>query len=145
MILAGRRINDNMGLYVATEVIRLMVKRGMSVPKSRILVLGITFKENCPDVRTTRVVDVVQELKSYGATVDVYDPWADAHGVKHEYGIDILKQPPAAGQYDGIVVAVAHHQFRDMSPAAIHAWGRDGHVLYDIKSLLPADQVDARL
>ncbi len=145
MILAGRRINDNMGLYVATEVIRLMVKRGMSLPKSKILVLGITFKENCPDVRNTRVVDVVQELKSYGAVVDIYDPWADAHVVKHEYGLDILTQPPAAGQYDGLVLAVAHHQFRDMAPAAIHAWGRKEHVLYDIKSLLPADQVDARL
>ena len=145
MILAGRRINDNMGLYVATEVIRLMVKRGMSLPKSRILVLGVTFKENCPDVRNTRVVDVVQELKSYGAAVDIYDPWADAHVVKHEYGLDILTKAPAAGQYDGIVLAVAHNQFRDMPPEAIHAWGRPDHVLYDIKSLLPADQVDARL
>jgi UDP-N-acetyl-D-galactosamine dehydrogenase len=145
MILAGRRINDNMGLYVATEVIRLMVKRGMNLPKSKILVLGVTFKENCPDVRNTRVVDVVQELKSYGGLVDVYDPWADAHVVKHEYGLDILTSPPAANQYDGIVMAVAHHQFRDMAPEAIHAWGRKDHVLYDIKSLLPADQVDARL
>lgn len=145
MILAGRRINDNMGLYVATEVIRLMVRKGMSLPKSKILVLGITFKENCPDVRNTRVVDVVNELKSYGGVVDVYDPWADAHVVKHEYGLDILAQAPALDQYDGIVLAVAHHQFRDMSPAAIHAWGRKDHVLYDIKSLLPADQVDARL
>jgi len=145
MILAGRRINDNMGLYVATEVIRLMVKRGMSLPKSKILVLGITFKENCPDVRNTRVVDVVHELKSYGAAVDIYDPWADAHVVKHEYGLDILTRAPAAGQYDGIVLAVAHNQFRDMPPDAIHAWGRQDHVLYDIKSLLPADQVDARL
>ena len=145
MILAGRRINDNMGLYVAAEVIKLMVKRGMSLPKSRILVLGITFKENCPDVRNTRVVDVVQELRSYGAAVDIYDPWADADVVQHEYGISILKQPPEAGQYDGIVLAVGHDQFRDMPPESIHAWGRAGHVLYDIKSLLPASQVDARL
>ena len=142
MILAGRRINDNMGLYVAAQVIRLMVKAGASLPKSRILVLGITFKENCPDVRNTRVVDVVHELKSYGAAVDIYDPWADAAVVKHEYGLDILKQVPGQGQYDGIVVAVAHDQFREMAPADIHAWGRAGHVLYDIKSLLPADQVD---
>ena len=145
MILAGRRINDNMGLYVAAQVIRLMVKSGVSLPKSRILVLGITFKENCPDVRNTRVVDVVHELKAYGAAVDIYDPWADAAVVKHEYGLDILKDAPAQGQYDGIVVAVAHDQFREMAPAAIHAWGRAGHVLYDIKSLLPADQVDGRL
>ncbi|MEZ5561381.1 MAG: Vi polysaccharide biosynthesis UDP-N-acetylglucosamine C-6 dehydrogenase TviB [Gammaproteobacteria bacterium] len=145
MILAGRRINDNMGLYVASQVIRLMVKAGASLPKSRILVLGITFKENCPDVRNTRVVDVVHELKAYGAAVDIYDPWADAAVVKHEYGLDILKQAPARAQYDGIVVAVAHDQFREMAPADIHAWGRAGHVLYDIKSLLPPDQVDARL
>ena len=145
MILAGRRINDNMGLYVAAQVIRLMVKAGASLPKSRILVLGITFKENCPDVRNTRVVDVVHELKAYGAAVDIYDPWADAAVVKHEYGLDILTQAPAKAQYDGIVVAVAHEQFREMAPADIHAWGRAGHVLYDIKSLLPADQVDARL
>jgi UDP-N-acetyl-D-galactosamine dehydrogenase len=145
MILAGRRINDNMGLYVAAQVIRLMVKAGASLPKSRILVLGITFKENCPDVRNTRVVDVVHELKAYGAAVDIYDPWADAAVVKHEYGLDILTQAPARAQYDGIVVAVAHEQFRAMAPADIHAWGRTGHVLYDIKSLLPADQVDARL
>jgi UDP-N-acetyl-D-galactosamine dehydrogenase len=145
MILAGRRINDNMGLYVAAQVIRLMVKAGASLPKSRILVLGITFKENCPDVRNTRVVDVVHELKAYGAAVDIYDPWADAAVVKHEYGLDILTQAPAKAQYDGIVVAVAHDQFREMAPADIHAWGRAGHVLYDIKSLLPVDQVDARL
>jgi UDP-N-acetyl-D-galactosamine dehydrogenase len=145
MILAGRRINDNMGLYVAAQVIRLMVKSGASLPKSRILVLGITFKENCPDVRNTRVVDVVHELKAYGAAVDIYDPWADAAVVKHEYGLDILTQAPVKAQYDGIVVAVAHEQFREMAPAEIHAWGRAGHVLYDIKSLLPADQVDARL
>ncbi len=145
MILAGRRINDNMGLYVATEVIRLMVKRGMSLPSSKILVLGVTFKENCPDVRNTRVVDVVHELKSYGGVVDVYDPWADAQVVKHEYGLDILAKPPAANQYDGIVLAVAHQQFRDLAPEAIHAWGRKGHILYDIKSLLPVDQVDGRL
>lgn len=145
MILAGRRINDNMGLYVATEVIRLMVKRGMSLPKSKILVLGITFKENCPDVRNTRVVDVVKELQSYGAEVDIYDPWADPGVVKHEYGLDILCSAPVAGQYHGIVLAVAHHQFSALPPSAIHAWGCKEHVLYDIKSLLPVDQVDARL
>ncbi len=145
MILAGRRINDNMGLYVATQMIRLMVRRGMSLPRSRILVLGFTFKENCPDVRNTRVIDVVQELLGYGARVDVYDPWADKAVVRHEYGIDILSDPPPAGQYDGIVLAVAHNEFRDMPPESIHAWSRAEHVLYDIKSLLPRGQVDARL
>jgi UDP-N-acetyl-D-galactosamine dehydrogenase len=145
MILAGRRINDNMGLYVASQVIRLMVEQGTSLPKSRILVLGFTFKENCPDVRNTRVIDVVQELKSYGATVEVYDPWADAATVKHEYGIPLLARAPAKGRYDAIVVAVAHDQFRQLSPKQIRAFGRRGHVLYDIKSVLPAETVDARL
>jgi UDP-N-acetyl-D-galactosamine dehydrogenase len=145
MILAGRRINDNMGLYVASQVIRLMVEQGTSLPKSRILVLGFTFKENCPDVRNTRVIDVVQELKSYGATVEVYDPWADAATVKHEYGIPLLAKAPAKGRYDAIVVAVAHDQFRQLSPKQIRAFGRRGHVLYDIKSVLPAETVDARL
>jgi UDP-N-acetyl-D-glucosamine/UDP-N-acetyl-D-galactosamine dehydrogenase len=145
MILAGRRINDNMGLYVASQVVRLMVRQGTSLPESRILVLGFTFKENCPDVRNTRVIDVVQELRSFGATVDVYDPWADPAGVQHEYGIDLLRKPPARGHYHGIVMAVAHQQFRSMSVADIRAYGRPKHVLYDIKSVLPAAAVDARL
>jgi UDP-N-acetyl-D-galactosamine dehydrogenase len=145
MILAGRRINDNMGLYVASEVVKLMVRRGMCVPKSRILVLGFTFKENCPDVRNTRVVDVVRELRGFGAAVDVYDPWADPRAVHEEYGIEIMPERPSAGTYDAIVVAVAHREFRDMGTAAIRALGRGEFVLYDIKSLLPADQVDARL
>ncbi len=145
MILAGRRINDNMGLYVASQVVRLMIQQGKSLPKSRILVLGFTFKENCPDVRNTRVIDVVQELRSYGAAVDVYDPWADPATVRHEYGLDLLRRAPARGRYDGIVVAVAHQQFRDLSVRQIRSWGRPRHVLYDIKSLLPAAEVDARL
>jgi UDP-N-acetyl-D-galactosamine dehydrogenase len=145
MILAGRRINDNMGLYVASQVVRLMIQQGKSLPKSRILVLGFTFKENCPDVRNTRVIDVVQELRSYGAAVDVYDPWADPATVHHEYGLDLLRRAPARGRYDGIVVAVAHQQFRELSTRQIRAWGRPRHVLYDIKSVLPSAEVDARL
>jgi UDP-N-acetyl-D-galactosamine dehydrogenase len=145
MILAGRRINDNMGLYVASQVVRLMIQQGTSLPKSRILVLGFTFKENCPDVRNTRVIDVVQELRSYGAAVDVYDPWADPATVHHEYGLELLRRAPARGRYDGIVVAVAHQQFRELSTRQIRAWGRPRHVLYDIKSVLPAAEVDARL
>lgn len=145
MILAGRRINDNMGLYVASEVVKLMVKRGKSLPKSRILVLGFTFKENCPDVRNTRVIDVIQELRSYGAAVDTYDPWANAVEVRAEYGIELLKEMPQAGSYDAMVLAVSHQQFQDMGAAAIRAFGREDAVVYDIKSMLPADQVDARL
>jgi UDP-N-acetyl-D-galactosamine dehydrogenase len=145
MILAGRRINDNMGLYVASEVVKLMVRKGMSLPKSRILVLGFTFKENCPDVRNTRVIDLVRELQGFGAAVDIYDPWADAHAVHEEYGLDLLRGAPAAGAYDALVLAVAHRQFREMGATAIRALGRQDAVLYDIKSMLPADTVDARL
>lgn len=145
MILAGRRINDNMGLYVASQVVRLMVRQGTSLPSSRILVLGITFKENCPDVRNTRVVDVVRELQSYGAQVDVYDPWADPAEVHEEYGLEVRRERPEAGQYDAIVIAVAHQQFRELSPAQIREWGKPPHVIYDIKGVLPTDLVDARL
>ncbi len=145
MILAGRRINDNMGLYVASEVVKLMVRKGMSLPNSRILVLGFTFKENCPDVRNTRVVDLIRELHGFGAAVDVYDPWADPAAVHEEYGIDLMREPPPANTYDAIVLAVAHQQFRQMGASAIRTLGRKPYVLYDIKSLLPADQVDARL
>jgi UDP-N-acetyl-D-galactosamine dehydrogenase len=145
MILAGRQINDNMGLHVASEVVRLMVKRGISLPKSRVLVMGLTFKENCPDVRNTRVVDVVTELADFGARVDIYDPWVDAEAVRKAYGLSVLNECPEPGGYDGIVLAVAHQQFVEMAPAAIHALGKAEHIVYDIKSVLPADQVDARL
>ncbi len=145
MILAGRRINDNMGLYVASEVVKRMVRKGVSLPQARILVLGFTFKENCPDVRNTRVVDLVRELRGYGAAVDILDPWADAAAVHEEYGLDLLRGTPPGGSYDGIVLAVAHQQFRDMGAAAIRALGKPGAVLYDIKSMLPAGEVDARL
>lgn len=145
MILAGRRINDNMGLYVASRVVRLMVRKGIALPDARILVLGVTFKEDCPDVRNTRVVDVIEELAGYGATVDVHDPWANAADVKQTYGIDILPEMPSGGGYDGIVLAVAHHQFRSLSGAAIHDLGKPAHVVYDIKSVLPAANVDGRL
>jgi len=145
MILAGRRINDNMGLYVASEVVKLMVRKGFSLPNSRILILGFTFKENCPDVRNTRVIDVVHELRGYGAAVDIFDPWADAASVHEEYGLRLLDGPPSQAAYDGLVLAVAHQQFRDMGAAAIRALGKPDAVLYDIKSMLPAGQADARL
>jgi UDP-N-acetyl-D-galactosamine dehydrogenase len=145
MILAGRRINDNMGIYVASRVVRLMVKKGISMPVARILILGITFKENCPDVRNTRVVDVVEELKGYGSSVDIFDPWADAKEVRKEYGLEITNELPAPGQYDGIVIAVAHREFSEYSAAQIHALGKAAHIIYDIKNVLPADAVDGRL
>jgi UDP-N-acetyl-D-galactosamine dehydrogenase len=145
MILARRRINDNMGIYVASRVVQLMVKRGINLPDSRILVMGITFKEDCPDIRNTRVIDVIRELQGYGATVEVYDPWVEPAAVRKEYGVEVISEAPEQGRYEGIVLAVAHHQFMEMAPEAIRAFGKAGHVLYDIKSVLPADMVDARL
>jgi UDP-N-acetyl-D-galactosamine dehydrogenase len=145
MILAGRRINDNMGIHVAAEVVKLMVKRGISMPDARILIMGITFKENCPDVRNTRVIDLISELQTYGSQVEIYDPWAEIEAVADEYGISITNEIPDGGQYDAIVVAVAHKEFREMSPAEIHALGKPVHVVYDIKYVLPLEEVDGRL
>ena len=145
MILAGRRINDNMGIHVAAEVVKLMVKRGISMPDARILIMGITFKENCPDVRNTRVIDLISELQTYRSQVEIYDPWADIEAVADEYGISITNEIPDGGQYDAIVVAVAHKEFREMSPAEIHALGKPVHVVYDIKYVLPFEEVDGRL
>lgn len=145
VILAGRRINDNMGIHVAAEVVKLMVTRGISMPDARILIMGITFKENCPDVRNTKVIDLISELMSYKSQVEIYDPWADIQEVADEYGIDITNEVPDEGQYDAIVVAVAHKEFHEMSPADIHALGKPVHVVYDIKYVLPFEEVDGRL
>jgi len=144
MILAGRRINDNMGIYVASEVVRLMNRRRIHVSGSRILVLGLTFKENCPDLRNSKVADVVRELKAYGASVDVVDPWASRVEAKHEYGITPIRTPKR-GQYDAIVAAVAHDEFKEMGVEAVRRLGRRNHVLYDIKYVFPKGKVDGRL
>ena len=144
MILAGRRINDNMSLYVASQVIKQMLAKGMRPMDSRVLVLGLAFKENCPDVRNTKVVDIVNELVSYGATVDVHDPWIDAAEAKTEYDLDLVAEPEK-GAYDVIIVAVAHDEFREMGEKGIKAFGKKTSVLYDIKYVLPAYAVDDRL
>jgi UDP-N-acetyl-D-galactosamine dehydrogenase len=144
MILAGRRINDNMGAYVAQQVAGLMIKRKIQVCDGRILVMGLTFKENCPDVRNTKIVDVVRELEQFGAKVDVYDPWADPDEAEHEYGLrPIQKLKP--GTYDAVVMGVAHDDFRKMGLARIRELARKNHVLYDIKYVFKADEVDGRL
>jgi UDP-N-acetyl-D-galactosamine dehydrogenase len=144
MILAGRRINDNMGIYVAAKVTQLMITRRIQVRDARILVMGLTFKENCPDVRNTKIVDVVRELQKYGAKVEVYDPWADADEAEHEYGLrPIRKLRP--GTYDAIVMGVAHQEFRQMGVRKIRELGRKNHVLYDIKYVFKAAEVDGRL
>ena len=144
MILAGRRINDNMGIYVAQQVAQLMIARRIQVRDARILVLGLTFKENCPDVRNSKVVDVIRELGKYGARVDVHDPWVDAAEAQREYDLKMLRRLKP-GTYDAIVVGVAHDQFRQMGIAKIRELGKRNHVLYDIKYVFPAGEVDGRL
>ncbi len=144
MILAGRRINDNMSIYVASRIIKLMLKNGMQPLSSRVLVLGLTFKENCPDVRNTKVVDIVKELETYGASVDVHDPWADPGEAKHEYKLDLVADPPKQA-YDAVVIAVAHQQFRELGIEGIRAFGKPKSVVYDVKYLLDATLTDDRL
>ncbi len=144
IILAGRRLNDSMGEYVSTQMIKAMIQRGIVIKDARILIMGLTFKENCPDLRNTRVVDIVKELASYGCQVDVYDPWVAAEEAHHEYGITPISEP-AAGAYDGIVLAVGHDQFRAMGAGAIRGLGKSEHVLYDLKYVLDAGQSDLRL
>ena len=144
MILAGRRINDNMGIYVAQQLALLMIQRKIPVKESRILVMGLTFKENCPDVRNTKIVDVVKELEKYGAKVDVMDPWADPDEAMHEYGLRPVKRPKP-GSYDAVVMGVAHDEFRQMGIEKVRAFGRKHHVLYDIKYVFKASEVDGRL
>jgi UDP-N-acetyl-D-galactosamine dehydrogenase len=144
IILAGRRLNDSMGAYVVTQLVKAMTKRRLPVQGSRILVMGLTFKENCPDLRNTRVVDIIKELADYDVQADVFDPWADTAEAQHEYDITPVQQPEP-GVYDAIIIAVAHHQFKTMGAAAIRALGRPNHVLYDLKYLLPAIDSDIRL
>ena len=144
MILAGRRLNDNMGPYVVSEVIKLMLKKRIHIAEANVLILGLTFKENCPDLRNTRVVDMVKELDQYGANIEVYDPWVDKAEAQHEYNITPI-DAPKDGSYDAIILAVSHDQFKAMGAEAIHNLGKGNHVLYDIKYLLEADEVDGRL
>lgn len=144
MILAGRRLNDNMGAYVVSEVIKRMLKKRIHISKADILIMGLTFKENCPDLRNTRVVDMVAELDEYGANVQVYDPWVDKAEAQKEYGITPIGSLEN-GQYDAIILAVSHDEFVKMGAAVIHKLCKDNHVLFDIKYLLTADEVDGRL
>ena len=144
MILAGRRINDGMGAYVVQRVVKLMNQRRIAVMDAKILVLGLTFKENCPDLRNTRVVDIVREFSDYNARVDVYDPWVDPQEARHEYGIDPVSELKS-GHYDAIILAVGHRQFREMGVEGIRAAGKPNAVLFDVKYLLPAGSVDGRL
>jgi len=144
VILAGRRINDQMGGYVAEQVIKLMMKRKIQVSGSHALILGLAFKENCPDLRNSRAIDVIRELEGYSVEVDVYDPWIDAGEAMDEYGIALIDRPQE-GQYDAVIVAVAHGDFAGMGPAGLRALCKPDGVLYDVKYLLPANTVDGRL
>lgn len=144
MILAGRRLNDGMGAYVASQLIKQMVKRRIQVDGARVLVLGLTFKENCPDLRNTRVVDILSELADYNIAVDVFDPQVNKGEAVNEYGIHLVEEPEA-GAYDAIVLAVAHREFRELGNHGIRAWGKPEQVLYDLKYLLPSGESDLRL
>jgi UDP-N-acetyl-D-galactosamine dehydrogenase len=144
MILAGRRINDNMSLYVVSRIIKKMLAKGMQPVDARVLVLGLAFKDNCPDIRNTKVIDIVRELSYYGSIVDVHDPWVNAEDARAEYGIELRTQP-AEGAYDVVVVAVGHRQFRDLGAEGIRRFCKSRSVVYDIKYLLPPELADDRL
>jgi UDP-N-acetyl-D-galactosamine dehydrogenase len=144
VILAGRRINDSMGIYIAERVSRLMMRKRIHVVDSKILVMGLTFKENCPDLRNTKVIDVVNELKAFNAKVDVFDPWADSDAAEHEYGFRTISEL-VDGSYDAIVVAVAHKEFVEMGIQKIRALGKQNSVLFDVKYMFSPEQTDARL
>lgn len=144
VILAGRRLNDSMGAYVAAQLIKAMTKRKIQVDGARVLIMGLTFKENCPDLRNTRVVDIINELREYNCQVDVFDPWVSAADAEHEYGLKPIAQPDSHA-YDGIILAVAHRQFKELGALKIRAFGRPEHVLYDLKYTLSSDESDLRL
>ena len=144
IILAGRRLNDGMGAYVAGQLVKAMIRRRIQIEGARVLIMGLTFKENCPDLRNTRVVDVVRELTDYGVQVDVHDPWADPDEARAEYGLELVAEPEASA-YDGIVLAVAHDEFREMTSRGIRALGREDHLLYDLKHVFEAHESDIRL
>ncbi len=144
IILSGRRLNDNMGSYVVGELIKHMLKKRIHVAGAKVLLLGLTFKENCPDIRNTKVVDIVTELEDYGVNVDIYDPWVNAEEAQHEYGITPVESAEKGG-YDAIILAVAHNEFTEMGEDAIRALGKKNHVLYDLKYVLSAGAADIRL
>jgi len=144
IILAGRRLNDGMGAYVVAQLVKAMTRRRVHVDGARVLVMGLAFKENCPDLRNTRVVDIVNELADYNCVVDVHDPWVSAAEAQHEYAITPVAQPQP-GVYDAIIVAVAHREFKAMGAAALRALGKPQHVLFDLKYVLPVAESDLRL
>ena len=144
IILAGRRLNDSMGEYVVTQLVKTMIKKRIQIEGAKVLVLGLSFKENCPDVRNTKVIDIIHELQKYNVEIDVHDPWINANEANREYSITPISQP-VSNQYDGIILAVAHEQFIKMGIEKIRALGKDNHVLYDLKYLFTKEDTDIRL
>ncbi len=144
MILAGRRINDNMGAYVVSQLVKAMLQKSIPVKGADILILGLTFKENCPDLRNTRVVDIIAELSEYNTNVDIYDPWICPEEAKHEYNVDVLTDKPNK-QYDAVIVAVAHDQFKAMTVEEYQALTKQDSVIYDLKYVLDSSVSDLRL
>ena len=144
IILAGRRLNDGMGAYVVTQLVKAMLKKRIQVEDAKVLILGLSFKENCPDIRNTRIIDIINELKEYHTQIDVYDPWVDAAEAEHEYGISPISNLEN-GKYDAVILAVAHQQFKVMGADAIRALGKADHVLYDLKYVLSQAESDLRL
>jgi UDP-N-acetyl-D-galactosamine dehydrogenase len=145
IILAGRRINDGMGQYIASQFIKGLVKKKIHIEDSNILVMGLTFKENCPDIRNTKVMDIVQELKEYNCTIDIYDPWVDLNDdLMKEEGVSLISNVES-GNYDGVIIAVAHDEFKSMGIAKIKSWLKTPHVIYDLKHLFDKSDTDFRL
>ncbi len=144
IILAGRRINDMMGAYVSNQVVQAMIRKKISLVNAKVLVMGLTFKENCPDLRNTRVIDIITELSNFSLDISVYDPWVDPEQGRAEYGLEMISKPEP-GRYHAIIVAVAHQEFVKMGVTGIRELGVEGAVIFDVKHLLPADAVDGRL
>ena len=144
IILAGRRLNDSMGEYVVTQLVKTMIKKRIQVEGAKVLVLGLSFKENCPDVRNTKVIDIVYELEEYNIDVEVYDPWVDKAEAEREYNVTPISEP-AMNTYDGIILAVAHNEFVELGVDQIRAFGKNEHVLYDLKYVFTKEDTDIRL
>ena len=144
VILAGRRINDSMGKYVVSQLLKAMIKNRINMVDAKVLILGLTFKENCPDIRNTKVIDIREELLEYGMHVDSYDPWVSSEDVPHEYGFSPVATP-TVGHYDAIIIAVAHYQFKTLGTAGIRAFAKANAIVYDLKNILPKADVELRL
>ena len=144
IILAGRRLNDNMSSYVVDQICKLMINNRIHIDGSNILIMGLTFKENCPDLRNSKVIDLIKGFQDFNSNIDVYDPWADKDEALEEYGVELIEKPEAE-KYDAIVIAVSHEQFKKLNIDELKSYGKHKHVIYDIKCLFPQDQVDGRL